>query len=553
MLEKTWLKDLLLLSLMLSLFFGVFLGQRLLEVPDEGRYAEIPREMIELGDYITPHLNYIKYFEKPPLFYWMQAASIKLFGLNIWSLRLPNALMGLLGCLFTYIAARKLYNRQTGWLASGILATSLLYFLTAHVFTLDMTVSILISASLLSFILGVKENNNRSWFWAMYGFAGLAVLTKGLIGLIFPCAIIFAWTLLHNEWHSIRKWCLPTGLCILLAITLPCHVLVQIKNPEFFHFYIIEQQFLRYFTNYAERNEGLWFLPVITIVGFMPWMSFLGQAVKQQLPTWLTRHQHKESTFLLLSCLIIYVFFQCSHSILIGYILPIFPFLSIIVAYYLTTLLKQSSSIGFKWGLITLFIFGLLFALAYLYFINCMPVQTVAPHIDLLLLGITCFSFLITSLVALIFYFRQSLQKSITTLFLGAMFFLFSLLLNHAPAEINSIAPLAAIINEHKTATTRVISFREYYQDLALYTQQRIILVDMGGSELDFGRKHQNLDLWILSEGQLWQLWSTSPTPLFMIMDKINYQHLPPHLQAKLHLLGSTSVSMLFTNKEITQ
>jgi 4-amino-4-deoxy-L-arabinose transferase-like glycosyltransferase len=551
--SSSWLKDLVLLSLILSLFFGLFLGQRLLQVPDEGRYSEIPREMIESGDYITPHLNYIKYFEKPPLFYWMQAASIKLFGINLWSLRLATALMGLLGCLFTYVAARKLYNRQTGWFASLILSSSVLYFFSAHIMTLDMTVSVFIAASLLSFIVGVKENNHRSWFWSMYALAGLAVLTKGLIGIVFPCAIIFVWTLLHNEWHSIRKWCIPTGLGIVLFINLPWHILAQIKNPEFFHFYIIEQQFLRYLTNYAHRQQDFRFLPLVTTAGFMPWIVFLAQAIKEQLPTWLNRNQHKEITFLLLSIIIIYIFFQCSHSLLAGYILPIFPFLSIIVAHYLTIIYKRPTSVSFKGGLIALCIFGLLSSLAYLYFIHFMPVQAWTLTINTTLLAITCFSFLLTGLVALLFYYRHFIKKSIMTLFIGSLIFLFSLLLQHSPAEINSIAPLAKIINQHKTSETLVISFGEYYQDLAPYTQKRVLLAGAGLGELTFGAQHQDLKNWVIDEAQFWILWNTNPQPLFMVMDKIKYQHLPPHLQAKLHLLGSTSVSMLFTNQEIQQ
>jgi 4-amino-4-deoxy-L-arabinose transferase-like glycosyltransferase len=544
MLEKTWLKDLLILTAILSLFFGLFLGQRLLQVPDEGRYSEIPREMIELGDYITPHLNYIKYFEKPPLFYWMQAASIKLFGMNLWSLRLANALMGLLGCLFTYVAARKLYDRQTGWLASLILASSVLYFLTAHLFTLDMTVSVLISASLLSFIVGVKENNSRSWFWTMYVFAGLAVLTKGLIGIIFPCAIIFIWTLLHHEWSSLKKWCIPTGCLILCAINLPWHILVQIKNPEFFHFYIIEQQFLRYFTNYAERAQPLWALPSILVFGFLPWTVFLPQAIKHHLPHWGNRNQHTQETFLLLSVFIIYLFFQCSHSLLIGYLLPIFPFLSIIVAHYLTSLYAHPTSSGFKGGLIVLLIFSVLLTLTYFYFIYFMPVQGILPGINLLLLGMGCIVFLLTAGLALFFYFQRAIQKSIMSLFIGTSVFLFSLLLNYAPLEIDSVASLAKIINQYKTPNTSILSFNEYYQDLPFYTQSRIVLADPAVNELSSGFPEGDMTNWRLDRAQVWKLWNDSSKQLFMLMKIPSYEGLPSSLRKKMFVLGSTTTTL---------
>lgn len=112
--KSTWFLDLFILTLAISLLYGIFLGSRPLMVPDEGRYSEIPREMLVTNDFITPHLNGLPYLEKPPLFYWLEALPIKLFGLNEWSLRSIPALLGLLGCLMTYLASRLLYDRRTG-------------------------------------------------------------------------------------------------------------------------------------------------------------------------------------------------------------------------------------------------------------------------------------------------------------------------------------------------------------------------------------------------------------------------------------------------------
>src|SRR5437667_1966059 len=113
-----WFRDLLVLTLLLGSFFGFKLGERALWSPDEGRYSEITREMVVTGDYITPRLDGIKFFEKPPLFYWLQSASIKAFGLNEWSLRLWPAMFALLGCLAVYAGGRKLFGRRTALLAS---------------------------------------------------------------------------------------------------------------------------------------------------------------------------------------------------------------------------------------------------------------------------------------------------------------------------------------------------------------------------------------------------------------------------------------------------
>ena len=155
--SRAW-RDVLLLAVLLAVFFGFELGGRALWHPDEGRYSEIPRAMVASGDYVTPRLNGVKYFEKPALFYWMQAGSIKLFGVNEWALRLWPALLALAGCLAVYGAGRKLFGRRAGLIAAIVLATSPLYYLLARIITLDMAVSVLLTGALLSFLLGVANH-----------------------------------------------------------------------------------------------------------------------------------------------------------------------------------------------------------------------------------------------------------------------------------------------------------------------------------------------------------------------------------------------------------
>ncbi|MDQ2994836.1 MAG: glycosyltransferase family 39 protein, partial [Pseudomonadota bacterium] len=166
-----WRRDLIAITLALAVLFGVFLGNRPLTVPDEGRYAEIPREMLVTGDYVTPHLNSIKYFEKPPFFYWVQSASIRWVGLNEWGARIPNALFGLLGVLLTYSCARLLYGRRTGLLSAMVLSTSVMYIGMTQMVTLDMTTAVLLAGALFSFILGNQTPPGRTrnlFMWAMY-------------------------------------------------------------------------------------------------------------------------------------------------------------------------------------------------------------------------------------------------------------------------------------------------------------------------------------------------------------------------------------------------
>src|SRR5574337_68433 len=145
------LRDLVLLTVLIGALFGIMLGNRPLSVPDEGRYVEIPREMATTGDYLTPRLNGIKYFEKPVLFYWLEAFSIRLFGLDESGLRLWPALFALFGCLAVYAAGKRLFGRRAGFLAAIVLSTSVLYYALSRVIILDMPVSVLLTVSMLSF------------------------------------------------------------------------------------------------------------------------------------------------------------------------------------------------------------------------------------------------------------------------------------------------------------------------------------------------------------------------------------------------------------------
>jgi 4-amino-4-deoxy-L-arabinose transferase-like glycosyltransferase len=190
-----WLRDLLLLTMVLGIPFFQYLGRLPLIDPDEGRYAEIPREMLERGDLITPTLNYVKYFEKPPLLYWLNAASLKIFGVNEFGARFPSALCGLLTVLATYIIARQLYGRRTALISALILGTSAGFVLQSRIILTDMLLTFCLTAALGSFIVAAAREGRRSralpWY-LFYLFCALATLAKGLIGMLFPPASSFS-------------------------------------------------------------------------------------------------------------------------------------------------------------------------------------------------------------------------------------------------------------------------------------------------------------------------------------------------------------------------
>lgn len=544
--SKLWLRDLLLLTIIVSILFGIFLGSFPLIPPDEARYSEIPREMVATSQYITPHLNGVKYFEKPALFYWMQCASIKLFGLNEWSMRFMNAFMGLLGCLIVYVSGRKFFDRRTGFLAGLILATTAIYFGIAHVVTLDMTLTTLLSCALFSFILGTKTSKNRNYYmWAMYGFAALAAMTKGLIGIMFPGMIIFFWILLFNKWREIKTYCIPTGILIFLLIATPWHILVQIKNPEFFQFYFIKQHFLRYLSSHVGHHMPIAVLPAILLLGWFPWIGFSVQAINHNLPrSWQEFKQHEIPIFLMLWPSLIFLFYSFSESLLVPYLLPMFPPLAILMANYFSKIWEQKFqrgiTIGFTIILILSIIATIVLANIHYFIISPNPQKTKITFyiISLLIMFSTIYSYLK--------YRRHGLPKAFITLFITISLVFISLYYGAQQLDLKSIKPLATKLIPLLKPNDEVASYETYYQDLPFYLQRRITVVNWHG-ELSFGMQHQDTSQLMIDEQTFWKRWD-SKRRIFMITSEKIYNLLSKDPNKKMYLIAKSGTNILVSN-----
>jgi len=547
--------DFLIVLTVVGLSFFLYLGSRPLAIPDEGRYAEIPREMLVLKDYITPHLNFLKYFEKPPLFYWLQTASFKLFGLNEWAARFPTALMGLLGCMMTYLTSFKLYGRRTAFLASIILASSMLYFAMAHLNTLDMTLSVFLTAALYCFILGQREpiGLKRRWlFWGMYLCASLAILTKGLIGLLFPIVIIGLWVLLMNQWDLLKKAYLPSGLLMIVCIALPWHLLVQRSSPEFFDFYIIQQQFLRYFTNSAGRSQAWWFFLTILAVGFFPWISFLFQAIKYHWPSsWANRHQQKEVVFLMLWAGLIFSFFNFSNSKLIPYILPVLPPLAILVAKYLAeTSTLDKPPLGLKIGL------GGIFICLGLVAITLTLLAIFPSYIELTHPADAQFYFIMSAILLSIgmmvmVLIKQTLPRLVLIALTSLCFYMITVI-NTPNIDPRSVKPLAVKLLPYLQPHDKIVTYEFYYQDLPFYLQRRLVIVNWD-NELTLGKSFLSSEekkQWTPTDEELWQAWRTQER-IFLFTQKTTYINKLKQKNLPMYKIAETSQAILISNQAV--
>ena len=332
---QSWRRDLLLLAVSFGALYFALLGGHPLSNPDEGRYAAIPREMIASHDYVTPRLNGVNYFEKPPLLYWAVAGCLQVFGFNEWAVRMMPALSGLGGVLLTYAAARRWQGRAVGLASAVVLGSSLLFFALSRILILDMAVSMLMCATLFCFILGVREapGARRRWlFYGLYASAALATLTKGLIGFLVTGAVMFLWLLIFNQWKRLRPLHLPSGIALFLAIAAPWHILAAQRNETWAQFYFIHEHWERFTTTTHGRYEPWWYFIPIVILGLFPWMGFVPAALREALAGgWAKRKENADAWFLVVWVGFVFLFFSKSQSKLIPYILPVFPPLAVLL------------------------------------------------------------------------------------------------------------------------------------------------------------------------------------------------------------------------------
>jgi 4-amino-4-deoxy-L-arabinose transferase-like glycosyltransferase len=514
------LRDVIALTLLLGLFFSLFLGSRALSVPDEGRYVEIPREMVVTGDWLTPRLNGIKYFEKPPLFYWFESALIKRYGLSEWSVRTGPALFALFGCLAVYYAGARMFGRGTGLISAGVLATSLLYYALSRLISLDMPVSVLLTASLLSFLLGTREpagRTRRLLFWGFYAFAALATLTKGLIGVVFPGMIIFSWMLVTGEWRVLRAMYLPSGLALFLLIAAPWHILVSRANPEFFDFYFIREHFQRYLTKVHHHYKPAWFYLPILIGGLFPWSAFLVQAVRHSLPlSWAARSERKEELFLMLWSGIIFLFFSASSSKLIPYVLPVLPPLALLVGKYLADAWDNNPAGGFSAGLTALALMASLLLLVFPYLARFRPGSIPAAFVPYA--GAAAVIVLSGIVAAGIAVRKRGARGAVIAITGTSLLFLIVMSSGAQYVDTRSLKPLAMTLKPLLKADDEIVHYHNYYQDFPVYLERRMTIVDWKG-ELEFGTTVEDTSGWMIDETELWKRWE-GPHRIFLVAGK---------------------------------
>jgi len=552
--ESFWTRDLLLLGLVFAALYLFMLGSYPLANPDEGRYAEIPREMLSSGDWVLPRLNDVFYFEKPPLVYWTTAIALLVGGQNEWAARCVPVFYALLGLFVTYAAARRFFGRQAALASAVILGTSLFYFALARILILDMAVSVLISATLFCFILGVEEpaGPRRRWLMlGLYASAALATLAKGLIGVLLPGAVMFLWLLVFNQWKRLRPLHLPLGGLLFLAIAAPWHLLAAERHEQWAWFYFVHEQYLRFTTTTHDRYEPWWFFGPIVLLGLFPWTGHLWSAIKSALPgSWARRSEHRVGWFLVLWVVFIVLFFSRSQSKLAPYVLPVFPPLAVLLGAWMSKLSSdrkvQSLRLGTWLAGIVLLLLGLALLVLFLFpglVRDAQPFRQASPW----LLG-GGLGLVILSLLSLGSLKSGSPVRVFVLQALGAAM-LYSTLVGayphfHKRSSKEPAQAFAALVQPGD----QVFHYRGFAHDFVFYSKHPVGLVDHVdelGLSLDSEARASGR---FIAEEELLKLWSGEGR-IWVMGRKSELEKLTAHPGFKYHLIASNLRYSLLSNR----
>ena len=284
-------------AVFLAVYVGSMFTPGLLDDADS-THAEAAREMVVTGDYVTLHINGVRYLEKPPLPYWLVAICYKVLGVNEFSTRLPMVLSVLLLGVLAFCWGRRAFGERTGIYAGLFVFTCAGVYLFTRVLIPDVLLSLLIAAALY-FFLTALEPDAAPWRWyAGYAMMALGVLTKGLIALVFPCGAAFFFLLVTGEWRRWREFRFLSGLALFLAIAAPWHILAGLRNPGtadhhgFFWFYFVNEHYLRFLGKRYPRDYSK--LPAMLywtlhLVWLFPWSLYLPAAVTTAVEAWRGR------------------------------------------------------------------------------------------------------------------------------------------------------------------------------------------------------------------------------------------------------------------------
>lgn len=537
-----------------ALLFFSGLGLRSLWETDEARYGEIAREMTVTGDLVTPTLNYVKYFEKPPLTYWLTALSFEIFGVSDASARYTPALFGLLTVLLVFLLGRAMWDGRAGFLAALTLATSLMFFALSRILMTDM---VLCFGIVLAFFGAWELREQRGWGLYLFWLGCTAgFLSKGLLGPGMPGVAVVLFIALSGEWGLLKRLFNWRGILLFVLLCAPWVIWCSLVNPDFFQFFFIEEHLGRLLTNRFQRSEPIYFYLWLVPAALFPWVAALPWALGRTWPGagWRTPGRRP---WLYAMCWFVFffLFLSASRSKMLHYALPMLPALALLMGRALGGLfsggLKGQAPPALRWSLAGLAGLCLAGGLAFV------VVPAGNPDISFSQVGV--FLLIGPALAAVVGMVVFALRRRLIMV-LAAPLGIFLLIVAAAGLASPSldayrsvkglIAPLRAQLKPNDV----LVSYGDYYQGMPFYSGRRVVVVRNWG-ELNFGRKRaKDAARWFLpDDNQFIRLLQKPRTRVIALAENDHYRDLAAKVKGKPGLLlftwGTLGDKTLFSNR----
>jgi 4-amino-4-deoxy-L-arabinose transferase-like glycosyltransferase len=362
LLQQPWAQIILLL-VFCSVLFILGVGRWDLWNPDEPRYAQVAKEMVERGDWILMHVNGEMYVDKPPLFFWLIALSSFLWqGFTSFSARFPSAFLSTLTVLLTFFLGKKLYGSRTGFLSAVVLATSFEFAYLSTRANIDATLTFFTTASLFFFFEwyphgkgkgGGERDEGSLSIYGFYASMGLATLAKGPVGFILPLLVSLVYLLVQKDWKAMKRMRLLTGMALLVVIVLSWYLPAVLKGGQtFLNETLLHQTIVRFAKGTSHVRPPYYYLFNFP-VDFLPWFLFLPGAVVYGFSK---RREaiSKDFLFLLIWFVVIFIFFSFSKGKRAIYLLPLYPAASLLVGRFWDDYLSGSGRFSVRKTWITL-------------------------------------------------------------------------------------------------------------------------------------------------------------------------------------------------------
>jgi 4-amino-4-deoxy-L-arabinose transferase-like glycosyltransferase len=319
----------------LALWLGATGWLRPLAIPDEGRYVGVAWEMLRHGDWLVPMLDGLPFFHKPPLFYWITAASMQLFGPGVWAARAAPWLgsVAVAAGLFGFV--RRWVDAKQAWSVVVVLATLPIFYGGAQYANLDMLVAGCIGAAILLAAHAVLAHEQglayRRALALAFAVAACGVLAKGLIGVVLPALVMVlwgAWTRRAMRVLALLLW--APGWVLFLALAAPWFLAMNARFADFEHYFFVVQHLQRFSATGFNNPQPAWFYPALMLLATLPWSPWLlGLASRRY---WLQREHRDVRVLMLVWVVVVTLFFSIPQSKLVGYILPAIPPLAFLIA-----------------------------------------------------------------------------------------------------------------------------------------------------------------------------------------------------------------------------